>query len=371
MPDDRDATFIGPDGQQARVQVIGERFSVDIDWGGTTERWDQSVGSPEAAAELYDDYAGRLAVAGFRPAGGPHGAGRLQSVAALKVAEQLRQDGDAYRADVIAADLNDDAEGVRRAVEALSGVRSALELACIASPISRLGSAVWAYDDDGAGHPPERFGVDPVWTELASALRRRPATALHVQCFGPVAPMLDAVSAARATLTHAVITPTGSGALEGLAPPPGLLALTGPATTLHPWLGAPEALPDLEAVTLVSLDGRLRSMLDAVRALPALRHLGVWHTTRAELLAVASDPVVQRLESLDLWSIEPSPPLAALRDRMGEWTGLRRVFLGGHRVSDAARASLEAFPFVRFVSHDRIEVLGHDLMRVGFPGATR
>ncbi|HJL32234.1 MAG TPA: hypothetical protein RMI62_24325, partial [Polyangiaceae bacterium LLY-WYZ-15_(1-7)] len=238
-------------------------------------------------------------------------------------------------------------------------------IAFLDAPLSRLGGYVWAYDDDGAGHPPAV--PDPVWAELRSSARRQPPRELRLQCFGPPSPMLEALAAAEVPATHLIVSAPTDALIGAEAPPPGLLALTGTRAVLGPWLREPASLAALEALTLTGGG----APLDALRALPALRHLGVWFGTRGELLSLLVDPLVAHLETLDLWSIRPPAPFAELLERRSALAHLRRRFLPGHRVSAEVRAAFAHWPNVRFVGFDRREVLGHDLLRIGYPRALR
>jgi len=61
----------------------------------------------------------------------------------------------------------------------------------------------------------------------------------------------------------------------------------------------------------------------------------------------------------------------ASADPVGGCALLRRLFLPRHLVSAETREAFADWPNVRFVGFDRAEVIGHDLIRIGYPRALR
>ena len=285
------------------------------------------------------------------------------------MAEQLRVGGlDPARADLIEADIADRPDALARAVKRVRASPRARigGLPPIEEAVSALGGFVWAYDDDmGPTSQP-----DSVWAELESALWAHRPVQLHAQVFGAYGPARAAVARARAldAFSHLLLTPMNGEPVRG-EPPPHLLALTGSAAVLEPWLADPNALPSLEALTLSGSQRAPGSIpLDSLAALPALRHLGVHHPVDPETLL--RHPLMERLETLDLFSVHPGPTLAAVEKHRDRLRQLRRLLLPGHLVSPARRAAFADLP-ARFLSHDRLEALGHDVMRLGYPEGHR
>lgn len=356
------------DGRRARLRVDGARVEIDIAWTTGPECWTQELDDAAAARALVAAYRERLQQAGFAPVA-MRGAA-LAPHAALRIAEVLRKDGlDSALADLIEADIAERPAQVAAAQKRLGtqGRSVGGGLPPLETGVSVHGGFVWAFDDDhrvGSHAKP-----DPVWEELEAVLRARSCRQIHVQVFGEWDCARAAVERARTVdaLSHVLLTPLRATPVRG-EPPPRLLALTGAWTALEPWLREPAAMPTLEALTLLNAHGRPGDWLDRLGALPELRHLGVWDLD--EVQSLLRHPLIGRLDSLDLFSMKPGPILAlvdAERDRLGK---LRRLFLPGHLVTPDVRSQFNDLP-ARFVSHDRLEVLGHDLMRLGYPSGCR
>jgi hypothetical protein len=225
------------------------------------------------------------------------------------------------------------------------------------------GAWLWAFDDDGVYVSDE---PDPIYERLAAQLTHRRPRQIHLQCFGDFARLRTILARHHAldALSHLILSSEEAGG----KPPPALRALTGSTARLADWLSGP--MPWLEALTLTS--GVLPD-LDALRSETALRHLGLWHAPPKAVVELLDHQLVEQLETLDLFDINtaqhfPFDALLVRRDRLGH---LRRIHLPSHLISLERQHDFADWPAVRFLSHDRIEVLGYDLWTIAYPSALR
>ncbi len=373
---DRHDALVHPDGRTATLSRRGAELEVAAQWSlEAPEAWTQDVGSEATAVRLYEDYLQRLIRAGFRAAGS-RGAGRLSPAAAMRVADVLRRGAcgraDADLAALIEADVRDDGPAVDRAcakIEA-AGRRLHTGIEPLNRALSKWGAFVWVFDDDHMGPSGENIeAVDPVVQQLQSCLRS--AQQIHLQCFGPLEPFTQMLERGGMTsaLTHLCWSPIGRNAAHSVPPPSGLLALCGAKEHLRPWLGRPQALPHIEALTIAGVD-RVED-LDLLGELASLRHLGIWNMTPDVAQALPSLPWLDRLESLDVagqWKRSDAPLVERCTERLVELPLLRRLLL-------PRRPGIECpappDPRIRWVDSSRLQALGHDIMRIGFPSGRR
>jgi hypothetical protein len=202
----------------------------------------------------------------------------------------------------------------------------------------------------------------------------RSLRSLRLMTFGALGPFLDLLNAhGRASLVASLVA-RGSGPAIGAALP-GLLGLGAPERTLATLLSQPA--PTLRYLTVFRGDDDVRGALAPLGPgkLPALQHLGLWYRpTRPEGLRVlAAHPLVQRLQSLEIWSTDdarklPFEELLALRPALSH---LARLLLGGHLIPSQIRERFASWPAVEFVSHDRREVIALDIATLGWARALR
>jgi hypothetical protein len=117
------------------------------------------------------------------------------------------------------------------------------------------------------------------------------------------------------------------------------------------------------------------SVLDLAARAPKLRHLGLFHapTTEPELEALARHAVLDRLTSIELFSLNDATrfPFDALLARRGAFEHLRRVHVTGHLVPLDVKRRFEDWPEVEFISHDRRETIAFDFESLGGAAGVR
>ncbi|WP_437768222.1 hypothetical protein WMF27_14815 [Sorangium sp. So ce281] len=255
----------------------------------------------------------------------------------------------------------------------------------------------WVYDDDATideelrpeleqiGRDSLGFSPDDRGISLGVAglhrLRRllaspagRSLRSLRLMTFGTLGPFLDVLNTYGCASAVASLVARGASAAIGAA----LADLRG--------LGAPERMvgallaqpaPALRYLTVFRGDDDVRGALAPLGPgkLPALEHLGLWYRpTRPDGLRVlAAHPLIQRLQSLEIWSTDdarrfPFEDLLALRPSLSH---LARLLLGGHLVPSHVRERFADWPAVEFVSHDRREVIALDIAALGWARAIR
>ena len=120
-------------------------------------------------------------------------------------------------------------------------------------------------------------------------------------------------------------------------------------------------------------DEEVPATLDALRDLPSLRHLalrGVMPDADG-LAALLADPVVARLETLDLWNGgTPIGPDALLAVR-GACDHLRRLVVPGTQLDAGVRARFADWPELTFAGYFRQEILAFEIEFYGWPDGSR
>ncbi|WP_437274965.1 hypothetical protein WME90_27360 [Sorangium sp. So ce375] len=256
----------------------------------------------------------------------------------------------------------------------------------------------WVYDDDAAtvdeeirpelervGRDSLGFSPDDPGISLGVVglhrLRRllaspagRSLRSLRLMTFGALGPFLDLLNKYGGASVVASLVARGSSAAIGAALPD-LRGLGAPERTLGALLAPPA--PALRYLTVFRGDDDVRGALAplGLGKLPALEHLGLWYRpTRPDGLRVlAAHPLIQRLQSLEIWSTDdarrfPFDVLLALRPSLSH---LARILLGGHLVPSHVRERFADWPAVEFVSHDRREVIALDIAAHGWARALR
>ncbi|WP_437593190.1 hypothetical protein [Sorangium sp. So ce1000] len=262
----------------------------------------------------------------------------------------------------------------------------------------RDGLLGWVYDDDAATidevlRPelelvgPDALGFSPDGPGISLGvvglhrLRRVLASraacslrSLHLMTFGALGPFLDLLNAHGCASVVASLVARGSSPAIG-ATLPNLRGLGAPERALGALLAQPA--PALRYLTVFRGDDDVRGALAPLgpEKLPALEHLGLWYRpTRPEGLRVlAAHPLVQRLQSLEIWSTDdarrfPFEDLLALRPSLSH---LARILLGGHLVPSQVRERFANWPAVEFASHDRRECIALDIASLGWARALR
>ncbi|AUX19915.1 uncharacterized protein SOCEGT47_003690 [Sorangium cellulosum] len=256
----------------------------------------------------------------------------------------------------------------------------------------------WGYDDDAAtidevlrpeleliGRDALGFSPDGPDVSLGVVglhrLRRllanpagRSLRSLRLMTFGALGPFLDLLNAHGCASVITSLVARGASPAIGAALP-GLRGLGAPERALGVLLAQPAQA--LRYLTVFRGDDDVRGAIAPLRPerLPALEHLGLWYRpTRAEGLRVlAAHPLIQRIQSLEIWSTDdarrlPFEDLLALRPSLSH---LARILLGGHLVPSDVRERFADWPAVEFVSHDRREVIALDIAALGWARALR
>ncbi|MFI9825923.1 hypothetical protein ACIHFC_37110 [Streptomyces sp. NPDC052013] len=130
-----------------------------------------------------------------------------------------------------------------------------------------------------------------------------------------------------------------------------------------------DGAPRLHTLAVHAGGRSTQSLLDllAKRALPALRHLALWHA-RVDPAALACSPVVAQLATLDVWTVNDATSFdfQALLQARPQLAHLQRIVVPGHLVPDATITQFRDWPQVTFTSFDRREVLALDLDTRGY-----
>ncbi|MGK4005615.1 hypothetical protein WMF31_23515 [Sorangium sp. So ce1036] len=239
--------------------------------------------------------------------------------------------------------------------------------------LERFGRDALGFSPDEPGVSLGVIGLHRLRRFLASAVGRS-LRSLRIMTFGALTPFLDLLDAWGCASLVASLVARGSSPAIGAALP-GLRGLGAPERALAALLVQPA--PALRHLTVFRGDSDVRGALAPLgpERLPSLEHLGLWYrSTRPEgLRALAAHPLIQRLQSLEIWSIDdarafPFEDLLALRPSLSH---LARIRLGGHLVPSGIQARFAEWPAVEFVSHDRREVIALDVAALGWARALR
>ncbi|WP_437708095.1 hypothetical protein WMF45_29215 [Sorangium sp. So ce448] len=239
--------------------------------------------------------------------------------------------------------------------------------------LERIGRDALGFSPDGADVALGVVGLHRLRRLLASSAGRS-LRSLRLMTFGALGPFVDLLNTYGCASVVGSLVARGPSAAIGAALP-GLRGLGAPERTLAAMLAQPA--PALRYLTVFRGNDDVRGALAPLGAgkLPALEHLGLWYRpTRPDGLRVlAAHPLIQRLQSLEIWSTDdakrlPFEDLLALRPSLSH---LARILLGGHLVPSHVRERFADWPAVEFVSHDRREAIALDIAAFGWARALR
>jgi hypothetical protein len=244
---------------------------------------------------------------------------------------------------------------------------------------------VWVFDEDLSDREEEddagllalwdgSSAFDRVRERLAAAIESHAIASLSGLVFGtfrPLARLLDTVSLRDRITSLSLRSPDFAPVPRVARELPTLRTLSVAIDRMAAALGAGH--PALRHLILGSSSAK--HALDWLKhaALPRLEHLALRHARLDEvgLAALADLALVPQLHSLELFSSHHAFPFDALLALRPRFNHLERILLGGHIVPTEILQRFDDWPQVRFVSHDRRELLAFDLETTGWPYGLR